>query len=216
LAYIYKITNNINGKIYIGKTLYSIEKRWSEHFNDCTRRKNENRPLYRAMIKYGIENFQIEKLEECSEQEVNEREQYWIEKLNSFKYGYNATLGGDGKAYLDRDFLIKTYQEVQNISKTAEILNIDKGHLSTILKNNNIEVLTTKEIATKNYGKIVAMIDLKTNKVIKSFPSMGQAAEYIKVILNKDSASVKGIQAHISHVANGKRKSAYGYSWKFL
>ena len=62
MPYIYKITNNINGKIYIGMTYRTVQERWKEHQNDCNRRQAENRPLYRAMNKYGIENFSIEVL----------------------------------------------------------------------------------------------------------------------------------------------------------
>ena len=61
MAYIYKIINKKNNKIYIGKTEFSIEKRWKEHLRDS--KKNLDRPLYRAMNKYGIENFDIEQVE---------------------------------------------------------------------------------------------------------------------------------------------------------
>ena len=63
MAYIYQITNNINGKIYIGKTEFSIEKRFQEHCRDCFKRKTEHRPLYAAMRKYGIENFSVALIE---------------------------------------------------------------------------------------------------------------------------------------------------------
>ena len=63
MAYIYQIRNNINGKIYIGKTESSIEKRFQEHCRD-SRKENINRPLYAAMRKYGIEHFRISLLEE--------------------------------------------------------------------------------------------------------------------------------------------------------
>lgn len=53
------------------------------------------------MKKYGVENFQVETLEECLNEQASERECYWIEQLQSFKYGYNATKGGDGKSYID-------------------------------------------------------------------------------------------------------------------
>ncbi len=54
MAYIYIIENDINDKKYIGKTTFSIEKRWAEHCRDCKREHLEKRPLYRAMNKYGI------------------------------------------------------------------------------------------------------------------------------------------------------------------
>lgn len=54
MAYIYKITNKVNNKCYIGKTLKTIEERWIEHCRDYLRRDEEKRPLYSAMKKYGI------------------------------------------------------------------------------------------------------------------------------------------------------------------
>ena len=89
MPYIYKVTNNINGKVYVGKTLHPVEKRWKEHCQDYKKERYKKRPLYRAMQKYGETNFSIEQLEECSADTLNDREVYWIEKLGSFKYGYN-------------------------------------------------------------------------------------------------------------------------------
>ena len=215
MAYIYKITNLINNKCYIGKTLNTIQERWREHCSDYKKRDEEKRPLYLAMSKYGIENFKIEEIEQCNEDIVNDREKYWIEYYGSFKKGYNATLGGDGKAYLDRKLLIKTYNEVQNLKKSAKILNIDAGHLSKILKENNIEVRSSKEVQNEEYGKEIAMIDLETNAIIKTFISLADAARYIKEQTNS-TAEIRGMTVHIRQVAQGKRKTAYKYKWKFI
>ena len=89
MAYIYQITNQINGKIYIGKTERTIQERWREHCEDYLRERCYDRPLYRAMRKYGLSNFTIELLEETDNPE--EREIFWIEQKGSFKHGYNAT-----------------------------------------------------------------------------------------------------------------------------
>ena len=132
MPYIYKITNDINNKIYIGKTRLSIEKRWKEHLNDYNKRRNEKRPLYDAMNKYGIEHFHIEKIEETNNPE--EREKYWIEYYGSFKNGYNATIGGDGKPYIDRELVIKTYLELNTCKATASALGINEETVSKILK----------------------------------------------------------------------------------
>ena len=59
------------------------------------------------MRKYGIEHFHIELIEETDNPE--EREVYWIEQKQSFKYGYNATMGGDGRKYIDYDLVVATY-----------------------------------------------------------------------------------------------------------
>lgn len=76
MAYIYKIVNKINGKIYIGKTLKTIQERFNEHCNDYKKDRNEKRPLYSAMNKYGIENFYIEEVEKCLDSEIDNREKY--------------------------------------------------------------------------------------------------------------------------------------------
>ena len=96
------------------------------------------------MNKYGIENFTIELIEETDFPE--EREMFWIEQKQSFKVGYNATIGGDGRPYLDYDVLIATYLETKSLSETAEICKCDRHHLSSILKAKNIEVKTHKEV----------------------------------------------------------------------
>lgn len=98
----------------------------------------EKRPLYSAIRKYGIENFKIEEIEECSDVIVNEREVYWIEKLQTFKNGYNATMGGDGKHYLDYDLICETYLEVKNLKETAKICDCCTDSVSNILKERGI------------------------------------------------------------------------------
>lgn len=92
---IYKITNDINNKIYIGQTTRDLNIRWKEHCRNglnCHR----NYPLYQAMYKYGISHFRIESLEKVDDSNVDEREKYWINYYQSYQKGYNATKGGKG------------------------------------------------------------------------------------------------------------------------
>ena len=204
MSYIYKIYNDINNKIYIGKTNYLLEKRFQEHIRD-SRKNQENRPLYNAMNKYGIEHFKIEQIEECDEQVVDDREKYWIEFLQTFKYGYNATLGGEGKAYLDYELIYAIYLETNSVRETALIISCDEKSVSNILDIYGI----SKEDRIKNMAlkksNIVAMIDKKTNKIIKVFNGTREAGRF----LNKT-------HQHIQEVCQGKRKSAYGYLWKYI
>lgn len=93
--YIYKITNLINNKLYIGQAK-NIQDRWYEHcLEAASNRKNQH--LYNAMRKYGINNFKIEPIEGPIEN-YNEREIYWIAYYNTYldkTKGYNMTPGGD-------------------------------------------------------------------------------------------------------------------------
>lgn len=95
---IYRIINNINQKSYIGKS-EDIEKRIKHHkMRYCMNGKDFNKHLYKAMRKYGIENFTFSIVEVLDEnQDINEKEKYWIQYYDTYgKNGYNETCGGDG------------------------------------------------------------------------------------------------------------------------
>ena len=211
MAYIYKITNNINDKIYIGKTENSIEKRFKEHCSDAFKEKNEKRPLYAAMRKYGIENFSVEEVEETNNPE--EREIYWIEFYGSFKYGYNATLGGEGKRLADYDLIYNLFKQGYNKIEIHNITGYDDYTISTALNANNVSHEERVKLGRKKVSKPVALIE--NGKIIKSFDNSTEAALYIK---EKDNltASPTTISTHIRDVANNKRKTAYKYCWKFI
>lgn len=212
MSYIYKITNQINGKLYIGKTNRTIQERFKEHCRDYLKRGNEKRPLYSAMKKYGIRNFSIESIEECALNEAETREKYWIEFYGSFKYGYNATLGGDGKAYIDRDLVIKTYQELQTIKSVAKQMNINETTIRNILRDNNIIIRQTPEVNKDKYGITVGMYD-KEGKFLRMFASYSEAGQWL-IDNNLTGCKLGTIRTHISEVCNGKRKSAAKFVWK--
>lgn len=211
MAYIYQIINDINQKIYVGKTEFSIEKRFKEHCKDAFRERNEKRPLYLAMQKYGVEHFYIELIEETDIPE--EREIYWIEKLGSFKNGYNATMGGDGKKYIDYDLVIATYREIGVIKDVAKKLNISPDSVSFILHQNNEPINSCQDIQTKKYGKVVNMYSLK-GEYLQTFPSVGAAARYM-VENNLTGCKHTTIKQHITEVCTGRRQTAAKYKWKF-
>ena len=105
MAYIYTITNLENSKLYVGKTTQpNPYDRWKQHLQNARNKNNlaENNsvhsmPIIRAISKYGADNFKFRVLEECRDDNVNERETFWIEKLEAYgKNGYNITLGGEG------------------------------------------------------------------------------------------------------------------------
>lgn len=103
LLVIYKCTNNINGKIYIGKTSKGLQNRIRSHKSDYLSFRDKGRityPLYNAFKKYGFENFSWEIIDEAeTEEELNEKEIYWIDKSKSlvnYGKGYNINKGGTG------------------------------------------------------------------------------------------------------------------------
>jgi group I intron endonuclease len=94
-GYIYKIVNTINTKVYIGQTTRSIAARFKEHLRNCNTASKKSMHLYTAMNAYGKDNFSIELLEEAASQdELNEKEIYWINYYDSLNNGYNMKQGG--------------------------------------------------------------------------------------------------------------------------
>lgn len=95
MGYIYKITNTVNNKIYIGQTVRNPLLRKEEHFNNLRKGIHHNSHLQHSFEKYG-EVFEFEVIEECSDENLNEREIALIEEFKSYYKGYNETKGGDG------------------------------------------------------------------------------------------------------------------------
>lgn len=112
--YVYKITNTINNKVYIGIT-QSIEKRRIQHFN-C----KKHHPLYNAIRKYGKDNFTFEVIDTSNDRKVLcELEKYYIKLYNSTnrKYGYNISSGGEDNKGTANPRATLTEEEVINIRK---------------------------------------------------------------------------------------------------
>ena len=127
---IYKITNKMNGKSYVGQSI-DIKTRWRNHCSTAynPNEHSYNNPLYRAIRKYGIENFSFEILKECNVNELNELEQFYIEKYNTFFEGYNLTLGGDtARVILVADQIKGIINDLENTNLTQKEIAI-KWHV---------------------------------------------------------------------------------------
>lgn len=112
IYYIYKITNTVNGKCYIGQSV-NISKRWSAHKN-C----KKNHPLYNSIKHYGVDNFTFEVICEISEQtEADAFEIFMIDQYHSTdrRFGYNIDLGGNGAGKISES----TKQKI-SLSKQGE------------------------------------------------------------------------------------------------
>ena len=94
-GYIYKISNNVNDKVYIGQTIETIEKRFKDHISASKCENKKGVILYNAMHKYGVENFSHEILKEnLTKNEADYWERYYIEEFDTIKNGYNLKTGG--------------------------------------------------------------------------------------------------------------------------
>lgn len=144
---IYRITNTINGKAYIGQTRQALKSRWNNHL--CCRSEH---PLYRAMNKYGRENFSISVV--CSAlkpENLNALEEYFIEELNTLKpTGYNILAGGNASLGLPQEVRDKISA---SLKANPQIIANLKLHRWTKGNNSPPSDETRSKIRTKLKGK---------------------------------------------------------------
>lgn len=227
---IYKITNKINGKFYIGLS-NNIKRRWSEHKTP----KNINRTtnIAKAFRKYGIENFEFEVIEICEADKLAEREMYHIEKL---KPEYNMNEGGVGNLghEISDEFKLhlkncgkKQWESMTEEDKKRRISNNLKGprighsvsdETRAKLRSHNLGKKQSSETIEKRASKLrgvhkenkhrfkqVAMLDRETLEVVREFESIKSAAEFVGAGSDLICAVLKG-----------RGKTAKGYCWKYL
>ena len=205
MPYIYKITNDVNDKVYIGKTTKSIETRFNEHKRERKRNRCKSRPIYQAMNKYGFNKFHIDVVEECSIDKLDERESFWINEYNSFANGYNFTTGGVGKPKVDHDMVYELFVNGAYMDDICEICSCCRDTVHDVLIKYGVDPKIINHSVKMNYKYSVLMIDKDTNIIIKVFDNVYDAARF----MNKP-------ETHIRDVCTGLRKTAYGYVWKYL
>jgi len=170
---VYKITNLLNGKRYIGQTVNSIEKRFKDHSN-----LNNKCHIGRAIRKYGKENFKIEIVCRADTlKELNEREESLIRLYKTLRpNGYNIALGGSNKGRVISPMKGRKHSEETKklMSKRAmgkkhseqTKLRLSKVKKGIKLSSEHIEKLRIVRTGKHNAGNKI--IDLNTGKIFKS------------------------------------------------
>ena len=214
-GFIYVITNDINGKQYVGKTTDTLQGRFSDHCKDSVLEHCKGRPLYYAMNKYGKEHFHISQLEECDLDILPQREQYWIEKLNTYNNGYNATRGGEGSQIYDYNLFVKDYNDGMLIKQIADKYSCDPTTVSKALHKANINTMTNLN-KLQHYNSIPVEQYTMKGEYLRTFHSGCAAAQWIIDNHCTKTNNIKQVRNNIAESArqHGYRKSAYGFKWK--
>lgn len=242
---IYIITNKLNGKIYIGQSI-NIEERWKQHIYKAFN-ENEigyNSAIHQAFRKYGVENFDFSVLEECDQEELDDKEIQWIKDKNSMSpNGYNILAGGQKiRANLEKrkcpicgeimskgaSQCLKCYlkERRKNIPSKQELLEqLDKnnGNFSAVGRFYNVTDNAVRDWC-KKYNISCSSKDYK--KQIKKEPCKKRVrqidintnqviAEFESIIAAAKSLG-KNKSSHIVEVCKGKLKQAYGYKWEYI
>lgn len=206
MAIIYKISNDINSSVYIGTTTKTVDARWGEHIRESRRQRSKNRPLYKDMNQYGISHFNVELIETCSDNVRFEREAYWISIFDSYQNGYNNTYGGKGKSECcDDGKIVSLHNQRKNVNEISNITGYCVDTCRKILRENGIQEDENRDVGLDTCRKAVIQIDKNTHEEIRRYKSMSDAYRSIN----------KQVSSHISCACNGKRKTAYGFIWKW-
>lgn len=147
--FIYKITNTINNKIYIGQTSRSIKERWNRHRWTSTI-QNPRMPISAAIKKYGKENFKIEQIITCvSLDHMNFMEIYYTNVFNAWSpYGYNLKAGNSLGPYS-----LETREKISSKLKGRKISDETRKKLSESHKNIRLSEKTKMKLSIINKNK---------------------------------------------------------------
>ena len=131
MGLIYKIQHKENKKIYIGQTSVSLKYRLQKHREAA---KTGTSHFYKAIRKYGWEAFEIQIVEDnISLELINEREKYWIAYYDSYKNGYNSTIGGEGARLTTDEEIINLWHQGKTITDITSVLHSNKDTIRSVL-----------------------------------------------------------------------------------
>ncbi|CAB4125809.1 grpIintron_endo, group I intron endonuclease [uncultured Caudovirales phage] len=222
---VYKIVNNLNGKVYIGQTVNTIECRFSQHGRD-------DGYLSKSIKKHGKENFTIHVIARCtSREELNNRERFCIRIFNSLApNGYNLNAGGGGSDVSKETSVkisIKQKQRWANKIGTEKSLAalLDKSRPHALLgKKMSIEYCKKLSDAHKGYVMPQSQKDAiakgnkgKTHKDAASIKRIDIKTGEVKIYSSCKEVEKDGYNKIVVwRAAVGERRTAYKYKWKIV
>lgn len=202
---IYKVTNKLNGKVYIGKTTCNMATRKKDHISKSLRKVNNIR-FHNAIRFYGPDNFYWEVIEDCADDLLDSKEIYYINLYNANNkyFGYNMTEGGDNdpKCNLGRK------RSIDSILKTANGLRGQKRSKEarlrmSIAQKKRFGTLDKLKFKKSKVIKEVFQFDL-SGVLVKKWPSAKVASEFVNVDVS-----------NIIRACTNRSKTSAGYIWRY-
>lgn len=229
---IYLIINKVNGHKYIGQTTQGMNKRWKQHIDEALRLSDK--PLHCAMRKHGNHNFMIREICECNENELDEKEEYYIKEYNTtnIEIGYNhmqieKPVLVESKPKQKTGFqLAKNRSDGKHLANKILSVNVETGketewnsitEASIALtgdKKNNGNIVRAMNKGYKCYGHLWKRLE-KSNQCIKVYGV--HKITWIKTpIYNsiKEAGRIYGTESGVRKSLKNPRRNSYkGYYW---
>lgn len=207
---IYRFKNKITGQVYIGQSV-QLEARYLEHKRD-SQKSSKPTKFYKAIQEYGWDNFEYSIIEECSAEELNDREIYWVSYYDSYHNGYNSTPGGQAPL-VDRQLIYEAWDEGLSIKEISEKLKIGHTTIQNTLQGYNTYSVSESK---RRGGKLAYKTTVRNSEEPKihryslngEYLDSWESTKQIQRELKIDSSSV-------GKVLNGKRNSAGGFLWSY-
>ena len=221
---IYKITNKVNNKCYIGQSI-NIQRRWYQEKNKAFNENDTayNQLLSKAFRKYGLDNFTFEVLEELAPEQLNEREEYWINHFNSLTpRGYNTHKGGR-YTYQPNPTTnsMLTLEEVVEIKQLLRYTEIPMSHIANEYKISLSAINAIakgrswqdkKDVyplrASENYQKEIGQYT-REGQLVAIYPSVSIAAK-------ETGINISSISKICRTRGETDRKTAGRYMWRYI
>lgn len=224
MGFIYKITNKINGKVYIGQTITPIKNRMYKHYSQARNGKNIT-GIDAAIKKYGKENFKVEQILECPNEDLDLQEKFYISKYNSFENGYNLTIGGQcGTTSLNINIeeAIKKYNELKTVEKTAKYFGCCAETMSKILRANGINVKPQLHLENLSRAPKTMFKEGDNTKKVRIvelnliFNSLKECSQWLIDNHYSKASTMEAARKSLSRALNGDRATYCGLHFEFV
>lgn len=211
LVNLYIVTNDLNNKVYIGQTSKTLKQRWDNHINDALKRDGNTNKFHNALITLGIEHFSISLIDKFDVSIIDEKEIEYIAKYDSFKNGYNSTLGGGLGIRIPievREHIADLYRLGYNRSTIAKEIGCTANTVTNILTEYGIlpDFESNKSIDILMYDKYFT-----PQKVFKS------KLEAYTFLVNNENANCDK-QGFYGHIKKSFKDGCvrYGHRWQLV
>lgn len=213
---IYLITNNITNQKYVGKTIHTIEHRFRIHCHDTNNTYIDN-----AIKAYGSENFSVQLLKTCPDDEWKYWETYYIRELHTHwsEGGYNLSMGGDFNPMDDEEVKRRHAVACASPQHREKLRAAATGKRHTLESRNKMSIIQKQIYSNPDLRRKVKinqptvipvkMLDDDGN-VIREFDSLTDVCRYF----NKNCGNTSALHAVLDKFnKNGKRAKFWGHAW---